>query len=347
MISRRSNGKLSRVNTQSKMALGNTTDSDECNLPTSARIFGLVSLICIMTLGAIGNSVVGITLCVFKRRFDSFSHLLILNVAVSDFLTSTTVLPFDVAYWYKFPVFPLSPSLCRLWNAFFFTFLASSSISLCMVTVDIFLAITQPLHYQMKLTIFRVKSAIAISWLWSIAVGVLIYFFQEEPPIGEYLFDLKPAAYGSYLVLHIGLPSILIPLAYMIIFLIARKHAEKIYPNGDSTTKEQRRKNKLSLRRQLALAKTFCFITTGFFVCWYPFFIVQLFYIFGWDKNVDWCQLETADTIVCWFSYIQCCLNPVFYAFRRKDVRQVISRSIKRADKPNQMMTITRQEPTI
>ena len=329
------------------MALGNMTEQEECTLPTSARVTGLVSIICIMILGTIGNFLVGITLCIFRRKFDSFSHLLILNVAISDFLTSVTVLPFDILYWYKFPVFPLSPSLCRLWNAFFFTFLASSSISLCMVTSDIFLAIAQPLHYQMKLTAIRVKLAITISWLWSITVGVLIYFFQEEPPEGEYLFDLKPIAYGAYLLLHIGLPSVLIPLAYLIIFLIARQHAEKIYPNSDNKTQKRRSNSKLSLKRQLALAKTFCFITSGFFVCWYPFFIVQLFYIFGWDNNVDWCQLETADTIVCWFSYLQCCLNPIFYAFRRKDIRQVINRSVRRAERANTMATISRHDPTI
>ena len=330
----------------SRMASDNATDIDECNLPTYARVIGLASIIGIMILGAVGNFAVGITLCIFRKRFDSVSHLLILNVAVSDFLTSVTVLPFDIVYWHEFPVFPLSPSMCRLWNSFFFTFLASSSISICMVTSDIFLAITQPLHYQMMLTTLRVNIAITISWIWSIAIGVLIYFFQEQPPAGEYLFDLKPSAYGTYLLFHIGLPSILIPLAYLKIFLIARKHAKKIQPTCQNEKEGKGSKGKLSIKKQLALAKTFCFITTGFFVCWYPFFVVQLFYVFGWDKNVDWCQLETADTIVCWFSYVQCCLNPVFYAFRRKDVRQVIQRSMRRADSTG-MTTITRQEPTI
>ena len=329
------------------MADTNRTKFEECTLPNSARIVGLASLICIMILGAIGNSFVATILCIYRKRFDSFSHLLILNVAVSDFFTSIAVLPFDILYWYKFPIFPLSPSMCRLWNAFFFAFLASSSISLCMVTGDIFLAITQPLHYEIKLTKFRVRMAIIISWAWSITIGVLIYFFQDEPPAGEYLFELTPIAYGAYLFLHIGVPSVLIPLAYMIIFLIAKRHAEKIYPNTCMNTERKGTKSKLSLKRQLALAKTLCFITTGFFLCWYPFFIVQLIYIFGWDKTIDWCQLETADTVVCWFSYVQCCLNPAFYAFRRKDIRQVLHRSLRKAEKTTPKEIITRQEATI
>lgn len=320
------------------------TDIDECTLPITARVIGLASITGMLILGAVGNFAVFVILSIFRRRFESISHMFITNVAVSDFLTSVTVLPFDILYWHKFPVFPLTPNLCRLWNSFFFAFLASSSLSLCMITLDLFLTITQPLHYQLILTNLRVKILIAVSWVWSMTVGILIYFFQEEPPVGEYLFDLRPLAYGTYLVLHIGLPSILIPAAYMRIFLIARRHAKRIQPTNNGSGKQEGATSKLSLKRQLALAKTFFFITLGFFVCWYPFFVVQLFYVFQWDKNVDWCQLETADTVVCWFSYVQCCLNPVFYAFRRKDVRQVINSSIRKNGFSSRMAMTTRQE---
>ena len=320
--------------------MANNTEIHDCSLPAYARAFGLALIVMIMVLGVIGNTVVLFVVGFLRRRHETVSYIFVSNVAASDLLTSLTVLPFDILYWHNFPVFPLAPNFCRLWNAFFFTFLAESSLSLCMMTFDVFLAIYRPLHYSMSMNPQRAYMFILGSWTWSITVGVLIYIYQEEPPEGEYLFDLASPAYGSYLILHIGFPSVVIPLFYLKVFLIAKSHASKIH----SCEKDTKSKGKLSIRRQLALAKTFFLITVGFFVCWYPFFIVQLFYVFGWDASVDWCELETADTVVCWLAYVQCCLNPIFYAFRRKDVRHVLNHSLKRVDTIKN--TITRQEPT-
>ncbi len=90
------------------------------------------------------------------------------------------------------------------------------------------------------------------------------------------------------------------------------------------------------------MAKTFCFITVSFFLCWYPFLVVQLFYVFKLDEKVDWCKLETADTLVCWFSYLQCCLNPIFYVFRRKKIRSLITNRLTKRVAQNNMSEATK-----
>ena len=294
----------------------------ECILPLYARITGIVLISIIIVLGAVGNIAVCIILRVFKNRFDSVSHLFVINVAISDLLTSLTVVPFDVVYWTSFPVFPLSPSICRLWNALYFAFLAASSIGVSLIGVDIFLAVTKPLRYHVIVTKTKAYWILGISWLWSLAVGVLIYIFQEEPPQNAYLFELNTVAYGCYLIVHIALPSFVIPALYAKLFFIARGHARKVEPSGPALTDVNRAK--LTVKRQLSMAKTFLFITIVFFLCWYPFFIVQMFYVFQWEKYVDWCKLETTDTVVCWFGYVQCCINPILYVFRRKNTRRII-----------------------
>lgn len=306
-------------------------DEEHCHLPTYAIVIGIIMVVLIMIIGTMGNSLVCIVLCLYRKRFEYVSHLFVINVALSDLLTSVTVLPFDVLYWLNFPVFPLPPSICKLWNTFFFAFMAESSLSLCMVSFDIYLAVTRPLHYNMILTSARAYIVISLSWVWTIVLAILIFIYQEEPPENEYLFELTPSAYGTYLMVHIGVPSIIIPVLYAKIFLIARSHAKKISPSTEQNDKiKSKRTNKLSLKKQLTMAKTFFCITMGFFLCWYPFFAVQLFYVFGWDKRVHWCNLEIADTIVCWFAYIQCCLNPVYYSLRRNDIRQILRRSVRR-----------------
>ena len=311
-----------------------TTIKGHCQLPTYAIVIGIVMLVIIMIIGTIGNSLVCIALCLYRNRFDNVSHLFVINVALSDLLTSITVLPFDILYWLNFPVFPLPPTICKLWSTFFFAFLAESSLSLCMVSVDIYLAVTRPLHYNMILTSARAYIIIGLSWVWTIIVAVLIYIYQEEPPEGEFLFDLTPPAYGTYLMVHIAVPSVTITVLYAKVFLIARSHAKKISPitelEDKITSKRSRKSHKLSLKKQLTMAKTFFCITMGFFLCWYPFFAVQLFYVFGWDNQVHWCHLEIADTIASWFAYIQCCLNPIYYSLRKNDMRKLLQRSLKR-----------------
>ncbi len=321
----------------------NSNQEESCILPVYARVTGIVLITLIMAIGTIGNIAVCVIITIFKRSFETVSHFFVINVAISDLLTCLTVLPFDIIYWLNFPVFPLGSDICRLWNAFYFGFLTASSIALTLISIDIYLAVTMPLHYQMMVTKGKAFLAIGIGWLWSITTGVLIFIFQEKPPEGEYLFDLNPIAYGLYLAIHILLPSLVIPVFYAKIFMIARKHELKITPQASTSQQTSSRESRasksgfkstnesgVSLKRQLSMAKTFFFITMSFFLCWYPFFVVQLIYVFKLDGKVDWCRLETADTIVCWLSYLQCCLNPVFYVFRRKNIRRRIFNRFKK-----------------
>eukprot|EP00794_Sanderia_malayensis_P006999 gene7002-7784_t len=306
-----------------------TTDK-ECFLPLHTRIIGIIVVIIIMLVGAIGNILVCFIIRWFKTAFESISYLFVINVAISDFFMSVTVLPFDIIYWLSFPVFSLNSNLCRLWNAFYFTFLTASSIGIYLLGIDIYLAVTKPLHYDTILTRRRAFSLITAQWLWSITIGLLIYFYQTEPPVGEYMFDLNPIAYGIYLAVHIIIPSVIIPFIYAKIFVIARRHQKKICPVDATVSRAEFRSDSQEkriqiIKRQFSMAKMFCFITVNFFLLWYPFLVVQMFYVLKLDSKIDWCKLETADTIVCWLSYIQCCTNPIFYVFRRKKIRNLVT----------------------
>ena len=299
-----------------------STDSEEeCLLPQFAIISGLISIFIIMLLGSFGNLLVIIVLCKGTNRLLSNSHLFIISVAVSDLMTSVTVLPFDVVYWINFPVWSLGPKICRLWNGFFFAFLSASAIGVTEISMDIYLAVTRPLHYHTIMTKKRCRLIIILSWIWSATVGILIYFFQEEPPPNTYLFDLNSYAYGVYLFIHLVIPLVLVPIIYLNLFKISVYHASKIQCWQEFSTEEKA--GVLTLRQQMKLAKTFGFVTVAFFVSWTPFLVVQLFYIFKLEEKVDWCKLEIADTIVCWFSYVQCCTNPMFYGIRHKYFRKM------------------------
>ena len=315
-----------------------SVSKEECLLPKAAIVSGLASILIIMVISIFGNLLVIIILCIGKRRSPDSSHLLVISVAVSDLMTALTVLPFDVVYWIHFPTWPLGPAICRLWNAFFFAFLSGSAIGITEICIDIFLAVTRPLHYNVIMTKKRCKIIIIVSWIWCSTVGLLIYFFQEEPPQNVYLFDLNSYAYGSYLFIQLIIPFLIVPVMYLKVFNISLHHASQIqfqkYPKSWKNTELKTWGNTgiLTFSQKLKLAKTFGFVTVGFCFCWAPFLVVQLFYVFELEDKVDGCGLEIADTVVCWFSYVQCCINPILYCIRHKSFRDMVCRVLKRTN---------------
>ena len=315
-----------------------TADDEECLLPKSAVVTGIALVFIIMLLGLFGNLLVCIVLLKQHRRTVTCSHLFVISVAISDFFTSATVLPFDIIYWLNFPVWPLSPSICRLWNAFFFTFLSASAIGITEICMDIYIAIKRPLNYCMDVTKKKCYFIIVASWFWCIVLGVLVYMFQEEPPSGEYLFEINNIAFGLYLLIHLIIPFVIVTISYFKLFSIARHHATRVEslkkhessPTANTAVpKLSKRSSVLSVRQEFNLAKTFGCVTIGFIFCWTPFLIVQLFYVLKIDKTVNWCELELADTVVCWFSYLQCCLNPLVYSLRHRSFRRMVLRTLQ------------------
>lgn len=114
----------------------------------------------VMTM--LGNMIVMISIAHFKQ-LHSPTNFLILSMAITDFLLSCVVMPFSVirsieSCWYFGDLFCKVHSCCDI-------MLCTTSIfHLCLISVDRYYAVCDPLQYVTRITIPVIELFLLISW---------------------------------------------------------------------------------------------------------------------------------------------------------------------------------------
>ena len=289
-------------------------------------IVGLIFIFFIMLTCLFGNSLV----CVAGIKFSylqSYSENFILSLALSDIMVAVTVLPFDAVYWIAFPRWPLGGIACNLWNSLFFLFLTASVLNLMSISIDRFLAVVYPLRYNAWMTPTLNKFMIASVWVYSFIIAVLIFFLLEQPEEGVYGFDLHPVFHGFLIIGNVIFPFCVMIGLYYKIYRIAKGHSRRTLLVMSSTVDSSSsagRVNGRKFARELRLAKTLGIVVLCFVICWLPFEIINIMILV--DEGVANCNVEIADTVTCWFAYMQCSLNPVLYALSSPEYRRAFKK---------------------
>ena len=114
------------------------------SLPSLVVVACLLSVLAIAT--AFGNLLVGLALFRY-RQLRTISNCLIGNLALSDFLLATTVMPLSIANeclgrW------TFGPVVCRAWLVMDVLYCTASIWNLCLIGVDRFTATLYPVWYR-------------------------------------------------------------------------------------------------------------------------------------------------------------------------------------------------------
>lgn len=159
-------------------------------LPITAVILLSVPAVVIILLTIFGNLLV----LFFKAKVGrTNTTLLVWNLGLTDFLVGVFVLPMGAVYLLN-RRWAFGHVLCRIWvgatlimtlvckikvaNAFPFkvgadvTFCTCSVVTICIISVDRYLAVTRPLRYKTVVTKF--KMVLVIISIWAFSLGVLL-----------------------------------------------------------------------------------------------------------------------------------------------------------------------------
>lgn len=285
-------------------------------LGSGLTVSGLVFMYIIIILSLLGN----ILVCTVITKFSSLqtiSNYLVFSLAVSDMMVSITVVPFDIVYWIYFPIWPLGGYTCNLWNALFFLFLTASVLNLLAISTDRFIAIVFAVRYKEFINFNIVKITLAFIWTYSFVTGIVLFFVLIPPEEKAYTFNLPPAMHSFLLVGNVLIPFLVMIGFYFKIYLIAREHAKRV---GIICTNPDLRNVGDMIGRELRVAKTLGIVVITFLLCWLPFEIINVTILI--DERVENCAMEIADTLACWFAYLQTAVNPVIYAFSNTKFRK-------------------------
>ncbi|XP_014662729.1 PREDICTED: 5-hydroxytryptamine receptor 1D-like [Priapulus caudatus] len=139
--------------------------------------------VCTVVCTVAGNLLVVIAVCT-ETRLRKIGNSFIVSLAVADLLVGVVVTPISV--WYQLRgEWTLGKVMCDFWVSMDVICCTASILNLCVISVDRYYAITQPLQYVYKRTPGRATVMIAFVWIFSfvIAMPPLLGWREERPDV--------------------------------------------------------------------------------------------------------------------------------------------------------------------
>uniref|UniRef100_A0A3B4Y4H0 G-protein coupled receptors family 1 profile domain-containing protein n=1 Tax=Seriola lalandi dorsalis TaxID=1841481 RepID=A0A3B4Y4H0_SERLL len=252
------------------------------------------------------------------RQLHTPTNILLLSLAVSDFLVGLLLIPGEIilntACWF------LGDLMCSLYIYMTFIITSTSVGDMVLISVDRYVAICDPLHYTTRVTERRVKLCVCLCWFCSvfhnslIAKDDLTHPDRHDSCYGECVFVSDHTAGAIDLFLTFVLPITLIIVLYMRVFVVAVSQARAMRSHITAVTL-QRSVAVRTKKSELKAARTLGVLVVVFLMCFCPFYV---------DALADGLLNNSSSSFVYYLFYFNSCLNPIIYALFYPWFRKVI-----------------------
>ncbi|XP_027016398.2 trace amine-associated receptor 13c-like [Tachysurus fulvidraco] len=300
----------------------------ERSVSPAVYILLYVCSVVVVLLTLCGNMLVIISVLHFKQLHTP-TNMLLLSLAVSDFLVGAFVMP-TMFIWTIESCWIFGRDFCI---SFWFSdgFLTIISIyNVTLIAVDRYLSLSNPFLYMNRVSVRITAIVILVDWYLVVAYNLTFIYFNGNFTIsvmcpGECLFIVNEIwAVIDLVVLFIFPLSVIITL-YTRVFVIAKKHVTAIRELNNHTRPKTQKITSHSMKSERKAAKVLGILVSVFLVCLLPYFIYSLL------GDVIEIQTETIQKLVIMF-YFNSTINPViyalFYPWFRRCVKLIITLQI-------------------
>ncbi|XP_056593210.1 trace amine-associated receptor 13c-like [Triplophysa dalaica] len=228
------------------------------------------------------------------KKLHTPTNLLILSLAVADLIVGLIVIPLmGIRYidtcWY------FGETFCYIFLLISLIVVSASLSNLVFISVDRYIAVTDPLRYTVRVTTNKTVFCIVMNWLCSVLYSLYFYeAFTQEGCYGDCAIYFKMKHVVMDLVVTFIPPCVVIMSLYVKIFCVA-KHQSKVVSTNTC------------IRSQRKAAKTLGIVVVVYFLCWIPYYIVILI-------EGDESTASVEFNLTCWIVYMNSCMNPLIYA---------------------------------
>lgn len=265
----------------------------------------------------IGSSLV-IASVYTHKRLQTITNAFVVSLAVADSMVAILVMPFGIYQQFNNKTWNLGRELCLITTSFDVMFTTTSIFNLSCLAIDRYLAICRPfIHERLN----RTKVILMLLFCWIVPIFIsFVPILNQWNLIGieEYMECAFPSSDPSFCVFVVNkafstvcsmiafyIPTIFIVICYVQIFRAARKQAYQICSLELASHKQHRRGR---LHHETKAAKTVGIIIGCFFLCWFPFFGLNIV-----DPFIDYRIPYIPWTVALWLGYINSMLNPILY----------------------------------
>uniref|UniRef100_A0A3B5Q5R5 G-protein coupled receptors family 1 profile domain-containing protein n=1 Tax=Xiphophorus maculatus TaxID=8083 RepID=A0A3B5Q5R5_XIPMA len=261
------------------------------------------------------------------RQLHTPTNILLLSLAVSDFLVGLLLMPLEIyrstACWF------LGDVVCVLYFYLVVHIVCTSTGNIVLISVDRYVAICDPLHYPTRISTAKAKCCVCVCWLWNALYGV---FFLKDDMIqpgrsnsctGECALLINFVAGTLDVVLNFVFPLTIIIVLYMKVFVVAVSQARAVHSHVAVITL-QHPQSSTATKSELRAARTLGILIVIYLACFCPYCFYSL---------IEVNQSSTSNgSLVVFLFYLNSCLNPViyalFYSWFRKAIKRIISLQI-------------------
>lgn len=289
----------------------NTAIPNECSgALVNTEIVVLASLNTVLALtSTLGNALILAAIYSIPSQ-KTVSNAFIASLAVADFTVGLIMNPLWVAKS-VLNIWKSDNTLSTAIEVLTMQTIVASTFSLCAVSVDRYLAVTN-IRYNEIMTWNRARTSIIPIWIFSIVFASLRLVITDP-------FHL-PKLWISATALTVILPSVIISVCYYHIFKAARLQIRRITMKETFSPDEaiKRLKNRKA-------AFTIGIVIGVFLICWSPSLVISLVQFFSSDP----CKKMKLNGYWFWGAlagFSNSAFNPFIYCIRSRDFRKVVKR---------------------
>ncbi|KAF3688184.1 Trace amine-associated receptor 1 [Channa argus] len=285
-------------------------------------IYTLLSFVSLFTV--VLNLLVIISISHF-RQLHTTTNLLLLSLAVSDFLVGLLVMPCQILL--TEPCWMLGDLVCVLYYFLTFIIFCTSVVNMVLISADRYVAICDPLHYSSKVTVRRVQVSVLLCWVYCVLNSFVLLCDNLKQP-GRY-----NSCYGECVVNIVGpvdlvinfiIPISAIIILYVRVFVVAVSQARAMRSHITAVTLQSSVTVTVK-KSELKAARTLGVVVAVFLMCYCPFYCVSLA---GYDLVIG----SLSNIFIVFLILFNSCLNPLIYAFFypwfRKSVKFIVTLEI-------------------
>ncbi|XP_055006901.1 trace amine-associated receptor 7e-like [Boleophthalmus pectinirostris] len=202
------------------------------------------------------------------RQLHTSTNLLLLSLAVSDFLFGLVVIPVHGIKWKI--CWTLGDLMCLVYYTLSLTLFTSSVGNIILISVDRYVAICQPLFYQSRVTRKVVSTCICACWLYSVGYSILFLHENYMHPgkykscEGECVIYYSEAA---DLLMSCVIPFCIIICLYTRVVIVAVSQARAMRSQVTAVTSKTSKRSEIKAVRNLGI------IVAVYLACYLPYLI--------------------------------------------------------------------------
>lgn len=295
----------------------NISSSPECN-KTQELVF-IVAYAVIGTVMLIGNAFVSLVFIATAKLRRNYMNIFLLSLSISDMLMAVLVIPFYTVHCFRDCPHFLTHLCWLLRKARDFT-LGATTLNICAITYDRYLAILRPLQYKAKMTKLRVSLILAAVWMFPVVVAATRNAWyhtageEEQRHLSVKLFD------AAIIITPVIIFQVVILVVHIKIIRKILKHRKPMPRSESSSSSDHVQESGVDIFR-LRKGTTSCmFVVLSFVACWLPKTVHNFSYVVETPNPVLSSPLFFR---ICFlFLFIQSSLNPFIYTLYRSRFRK-------------------------